>query len=171
MPNKMERFTQRARHVLSLAQEEAERLQHSYIGPEHLLIGLVREEDGIAGRALRGQGFDPAEMRELVDRLTRFPPLDSSSRLDLTPEAKKVLELAVAEAQSLNHPYIGTEHLLLGLLRQTEGIAIEVLRQHNVSAEEVRREVLRLLKESPALQTAEDTGAQFTDPSEASLQQ
>ncbi len=171
MPNKMERFTQRARHVLSLAQEEAERLQHSYIGPEHLLIGLVREEDGIAGRALRGQGFDPAGMRELVDRLTCFPPLDSSSRLDLTPEAKKVLELAVAEAQSLNHPYIGTEHLLLGLLRQTEGIAIEVLRQHNVSAEEVRREVLRLLKESPALQTAEDTGAQFTDPSEASLQQ
>src|SRR5450432_934266 len=145
----MERFTQRARRVLSLAQEEAERLQHSYIGTEHLLLGLMREEGGVAGRVLRDLGLDPHRVEELVERMTRAGQRTTSARLDLSPGTKKVLELAVDEARRLGHHYIGTEHLLLGLVRQTEGIAIDVLKRLNVSPEEVRRQTRRVLQESP----------------------
>src|SRR5215475_11328764 len=149
MPNKMERFTQRARRVLSLAQEEAERLQHSYIGTEHLLLGLMREEGGVAGRVLRDLGLDPRRVEELVERMTRAGQRTANSRLDLSQGTKKVLELAVDEARRMGHHYIGTEHLLLGLVRQTDGVAIEVLKRLSVSPEEVRRQTRRVLQESP----------------------
>src|SRR5579859_2796137 len=145
----MERFTQRARRVLSLAQEEAERLQHSYIGTEHLLLGLMREEGGVAGRVLRDIGLDPRRVEELVERMTRARKRAANERLDLSPGTKKVLELAVDEARRMGHHYIGTEHLLLGLVRQSEGIAIDVLKRLNVSPEEVRRQTRRVLQESP----------------------
>ena len=149
MPNKMERFTQRARRVLSLAQEEAERLQHNYIGTEHLLLGLMREEGGVAGRVLRDLGLEQRRVEELVERLTRATTRPPSSQLDLSPGTKRVLELAVDEARRMGHHYIGTEHLLLGLVRQSEGVAIDVLKRLGVSPEEVRRQTRRVLQESP----------------------
>ena len=155
MPNKMERFTQRARRVLSLAQEEAERLVHSQIGTEHLLLGLMREEGGVAGRVLRDLGLDPRRVEELVTRLTDSDdPRTQNSNLDLSLGTKKVLELAVDEARRMGHHYIGTEHLLLGLVRQPEGVAIEVLRRLSVSPEDVRRQTRRVLQESPMQTTA-----------------
>ncbi len=149
MPNKMERFTQRARRVLSLAQEEAERLQHNYIGTEHLLLGLMREEGGVAGRVLRDLGLEQSRVEELVERLTRASTRTTPVQLDLSPGTKKVLELAVDEARRMGHHYIGTEHLLLGLVRQSEGVAIDVLKRLGVSPEEVRRQTRRVLQESP----------------------
>jgi len=149
VPNKMERFTQRARRVLSLAQEEAERLQHSYIGTEHLLLGLMREEGGVAGRVLRDMGVDPRRVEELVERMTRSGQRPPNARLDLSPGTKKVLELAVDEARKMGHHYIGTEHLLLGLVRQEEGIAIDVLKKLNIKPDDVRRQTRRVLQESP----------------------
>lgn len=149
MPNKMERFTQRARRVLSLAQDEAERLQHNYIGTEHLLLGLMREEGGVAGRVLRDLGLEQRRVEELVERLTRASTRTPSSQLDLSPGTKRVLELAVDEARRMGHHYIGTEHLLLGLVRQSEGVAIDVLKRLGVSPEEVRRQTRRVLQESP----------------------
>lgn len=152
MPNKMERFTQRARRVLSLAQEEAERLQHGQIGTEHLLLGLMREDGGVAGRVLRDLGLEQRRVEELVTRLTDSGNRTAGGTLDLSPGTKKVLELAVDEARRMGHHYIGTEHLLLGLVRQQDGIAIDVLRRLSVSPEEVRRQTRRVLQESP-LQT------------------
>ncbi len=149
MPNKMERFTQRARRVLSLAQEEAGRLHHHQIGTEHLLLGLMREEGGVAGRVLRDLGLDPRRVEELVTRLSTAEERRSSEQLDLSPGTKKVLELAVDEARRMGHHYIGTEHLLLGLVRQQEGIALDVLRRLGVSPEEVRRQTSKVLQESP----------------------
>ncbi|GAB4329114.1 MAG: ATP-dependent Clp protease ATP-binding subunit [Phototrophicales bacterium] len=149
MPNKMERFTQRARRVLSLAQEEAERMQHNYIGTEHLLLGLMREEGGVAGRVLRDLGLDQRRVEELVERLTRAATRTAPVQLDLSPGTKKVLELAVDEARRMGHHYIGTEHLLLGLVRQPEGVAIDVLKRLGISPEEVRRQTRRVLQESP----------------------
>jgi len=149
VPNKMERFTQRARRVLSLAQEEAERLQHNYIGTEHLLLGLMREEGGVAGRVLRDLGLEQRRVEELVERLTRATTRTPSTQLDLSPGTKRVLELAVDEARRMGHHYIGTEHLLLGLVRQSEGVAIDVLKRLGVSPEEVRRQTRRVLQESP----------------------
>jgi len=153
VPNKMERFTQRARRVLSLAQEEAERLQHGQIGTEHLLLGLMREEGGVAGRVLRDLGLDPRRVEDLVVRLTDSNERTSSENLDLSPGTKKVLELAVDEARRMGHHYIGTEHLLLGLVRQTDGVAIDVLRRLGVSPEEIRRQTRRVLQESPVQST------------------
>lgn len=153
MPNKMERFTQRARRVLSLAQEEAERLQHNYIGTEHLLLGLMREEGGVAGRVLRDLGLEQSRVEELVERLTRASTRTTPVQLDLSPGTKKVLELAVDEARRMGHHYIGTEHLLLGLVRQSEGVAIDVLKRLGVSPEEVRRQTRRVLQESPMQST------------------
>jgi ATP-dependent Clp protease ATP-binding subunit ClpC len=146
----MERFTQRARRVLSLAQEEAERLQHNYIGTEHLLLGLMREEGGVAGRVLRDLGLEQRRVEELVERLTRATTRTPNAQLDLSPGTKRVLELAVDEARRMGHHYIGTEHLLLGLVRQSEGVAIDVLKRLGVSPEEVRRQTRRVLQESPA---------------------
>ena len=150
MPNnKMERFTQRARRVLSLAQEEAERFQHNYIGTEHLLLGLMREEGGVAGRVLRELGLEQRRVEELVEQMTRASSRTTSTALDLSPGTKRVLELAVDEARRMGHHYIGTEHLLLGLVRQSEGVAIDVLKRLGISPEEIRRQTRRVLQESP----------------------
>ncbi len=156
MPNKMERFTQRARRVLSLAQEEAERLQHHQIGTEHLLLGLMREEGGVAGRVLRDLGLDLRRVEELVTRLSTSEDKTATTQLDLSPGTKKVLELAVDEARRMGHHYIGTEHLLLGLVRQQEGIALDVLRRLGVSPEEVRRQTRKVLQENP-VQSSQQT--------------
>jgi len=147
--NKMERFTQRARRVLSLAQEEAERLQHNYIGTEHLLLGLIREEGGVAGRVLRELGLEQRRVEELVERMTRATTRTSTTQPELSPGTKRVLELAVDEARRMGHHYIGTEHLLLGLVRLTEGVAIDILKRLGISPEEVRRQTRRVLQESP----------------------
>jgi len=147
--NKMERFTQRARRVLSLAQEEAERLQHNYIGTEHLLLGLIREEGGVAGRVLRELGLEQKRVEELVERMTRASTRSSSTAPELSPGTKRVLELAVDEARRMGHHYIGTEHLLLGLVRLPEGVAIDILKRLGVSPEEVRRQTRRVLQENP----------------------
>ncbi len=148
----MERFTQRARRVLSLAQDEAERMQHNVIGTEHLLLGLIREEGGVAGRVLRDLGLDPRRVEDLVERMTsgNKRPADSKERLDLSPGTKKVLELAVDEARRLEHHYIGTEHLLLGLVRLPEGVAIDVLKRLGVSPEEIKRHTRRVLQDDPS---------------------
>lgn len=149
MPNKMERFTQRARRVLTLAQEEAERLQHGQIGTEHLLMGLLREEGGVAGRVLRELGLEVRRVEELVIRLSDSGNRATGSTLDLSAGTKKVLELAVDEARRMGHHYIGTEHLLLGLVRQQDGVAIEILKRLSINPEEVRRQTRRILSESP----------------------
>ena len=147
--NSMERFTQRARRVLSLAQDEAERMQHSYIGTEHLLMGLIREEGGVAGRVLRDLGLDPRRVEDLVERMTRADKRTTSDeRLDLSPGTKRVLELAVDEARRMEHHYIGTEHLLLGLVRSGEGVAIDVLKRLGVSPEEIKRHTRRVLQDN-----------------------
>src|SRR5262249_30186083 len=149
MPNKMERFTQRARRVLSLAQEEAKQLQHSYIGPEHLLLGLMREEGGVAGRVLRNVGLVPRRVEELVEQMSHAGQRARNARLELKPDTKKVLEDAVDEARRMGINYIGTEHLLLGILRSTDGIPIDILTRFNVGAEAIRREIRRVLQEPP----------------------
>jgi len=145
-----ERFTQRARRVLSLAQEEAERLNHSYIGSEHVLIGLLREEGGVAGRVLRELGLDIARVQAMVERLSSNPTTRTPfTKIELSPSTKRLLELAVEEARRMGQHYISTEHLLLGMARQNEGVAIDVLRKFGISAEQIRRQTKRMLKESP----------------------
>ncbi len=148
MADKMERFTQRARRVLSLAHEEAESLRHNHIGTEHLLLGLMREEGGVAGRVLRELGLDAARVKETVQRLTGIGRHTGGS-LDLAPGTEKVLQQAVEEARRMNHHYIGTEHLLLGLVRQGEGVGIDVLRRLGITPEQVRRQTRRILQEGP----------------------
>jgi len=157
--DKMERFTQRARRVLSLAHEEAERLHHNYIGTEHLVLGLIREEGGVAGRVLRELGLEAARVKEMVERLSgqgRYV----GGRIELAPGTEQVLQFAIEEARRMGHHYIGTEHLLLGLVRQGEGVAIEVLRRLGVTPEQVRRQTRRILQESPARRPpAQTTGS------------
>jgi ATP-dependent Clp protease ATP-binding subunit ClpC len=150
----MERFTQRARKVLSLAQEEAERLQHNYIGTEHLLLGLLREDGGVAGRVLRDLGLEQRRAEDLVEQMTRASTRTGTTNLDLSPGTKRVLELAVDEARRMGHHYIGTEHLLLGLVRQTDGVAIDVLRRLGISPDDIRKQTRRVLQESP-MQTSQ----------------
>ncbi len=149
MADKMERFTQRARRVLSLAHEEAERLHHNYIGTEHLLLGLIREEGGVAGRVLRELGLDTARVKEMVERLTGVGR-QGGMHVELSPGTEQVLQYAIEEARRMGHHYIGTEHLLLGLVRQGEGVGIEVLRRLGITPEQVRRQTRRVLQESPA---------------------
>ena len=145
----MERFTQRARRVLSLAHQEAERMRHNYIGTEHLLLGLIREEGGVAGRVLRELGLDANRVQEIVERLTG-PGQYRGGKLDLSPGTQQVLEYAVEEARRMGHHYIGTEHILLGLVRYGEGIALDVLRKLGVTPEQIRRQTRRVLQESSA---------------------
>ncbi|MBN1313157.1 MAG: ATP-dependent Clp protease ATP-binding subunit [Anaerolineae bacterium] len=146
----MQRFTQRARRVLSMAQEEAERLQHNYIGTEHLLLGLMREGGGVAGRALRELGLEIKQVEELVERKTHSEKRTTFTKLDLSPGTKKVLELAVDEARRLGHHYIGTEHLLLALVSHNEGVAIDVLGALKVSPDQIRKQTNRILQDNPS---------------------
>ncbi len=149
MADKMERFTQRARRVLSLAHEEAERLHHNYIGTEHLLIGLIREEGGVAGRVLRELGLDQVRVKEVVERLTGMGR-HAGGRIELSPGTENILQIAIEEARRMGHHYIGTEHLLLGLVRQDEGVGVDVLRRLGITPEQVRRQTRRILQESPS---------------------
>ncbi len=153
MSDKLQRFTQRARRVLALAQEEAERMKHAYIGTEHLLLGLMKEEGGVASRVLRELGLETRRVQEIVERLTGANKTAPTAKIDLSPGTKRVLELAVDEARRMGHHYIGTEHLLLGLVRQNEGVAIDVLKKLGVSAEQIRRQTRRVLQESPTQQS------------------
>jgi ATP-dependent Clp protease ATP-binding subunit ClpC len=143
----MERFTQRARRVLSLAHQEAERARHSLIGTEHLLVGLIEEEGGVAGRVLREMGLESQRVREMVLRLTGEGKNPPGEKIELSNDTQQVLEFAVDEARRLGHHYIGTEHLLLALVR-TEGTAMEALRRLGVTPDEVRRQTRRILQES-----------------------
>jgi ATP-dependent Clp protease ATP-binding subunit ClpC len=147
----MDHFTQRARRVLSLAHQEAERMRHNYIGTEHLLLGLIKEEGGVAGRVLRELGLEAERVQEMIERLTG-PGQFRGGKLDLSPGTQQVLEYAVEEARRMGHHYIGTEHLLLGLVRYGEGVAIDVLRKLGVSQEQIRRQTRRVLQESSASQ-------------------
>jgi len=143
----MERFTQRARRVLSLAHQEAERMRQNYIGTEHLLLGLIREDGGVAGRVLRELGLETERVQEIVERLTGTGS-SPGGKLDLSPGTQQVLEYAVDEARRLGHHYIGTEHLLLGLVRYGEGVANDVLSKLGVTPEQIRRQTRRVLQES-----------------------
>ena len=143
----MERFTQRARRVLSLAHQEAERMRHNYIGTEHLLLGLMREDGGIAGQVFRDLGLEVERVQEVVERLTGVGQY-SSTRPELSPGTQKVLEIAVEEARKLGHHYIGVEHLLLGLTTYNDGVAIAALAKMGVTPEQISRQTKRVLQES-----------------------
>lgn len=145
MQEKFEKFTERARKVMSLAQEEAQRFNHSYIGTEHLLLGLVREGDGVAAKVLNNLGVELNKTRAAVEHIIGRGDRVMQGEIGLTPRAKKVVELAVDEARRLNHHYIGTEHLLLGLIREGEGIAAGVLESQGVNLESARAATLEVL--------------------------
>jgi hypothetical protein len=132
---------------MQLAQEEAQRLGHNYIGTEHLLLGLLREGEGIAGQVLRRLGVDLEQVRQTVEGIVGRGDRIAGGEIGMTPRAKKVIELAVAETRRLNHLYIGTEHLLLGLLREGEGIGAGVLKSFGLSLQEVRANIIQVLKE------------------------
>ena len=146
--NKFDKFTERARKVLTLAQEEAQRFNHNYIGTEHLLLGLVREGDGVAARVLSNMGVQLPKVRSAVVFIIGRGDQAPTGDIGLTPRAKKVIELAVDEARRLNHHYIGTEHLLLGLVREGEGIAAGVLESLGVNLEKVRAQVMQVVNQS-----------------------
>jgi ATP-dependent Clp protease ATP-binding subunit ClpC len=148
MSDRFDKFTERARKVLQLAQEEAQRFNHSYIGTEHILLGLVREGDGVAARVLGNLGIELHKVRSAVEFIIGRGDRTVTGDIGLTPRAKRVIELAVDEARRLNHHYIGTEHLLLGLVREGEGIAAGVLESLGVSLEKVRAQVIDVLKSS-----------------------
>ncbi|MCD6407192.1 ATP-dependent Clp protease ATP-binding subunit [Candidatus Aerophobetes bacterium] len=142
------RFTERARRVILLAREEAKRLDHDYLGTEHLLLGLIREGEGVAALALQNMGIDLEQVRQEVEKAVgRGGGSLFLSQIPFTPRAKKVLELAVTEARNLGHNYIGTEHLLLGLIREGEGVAAQILTNLGADLERVREEVVALLGE------------------------
>src|SRR5579875_3875298 len=148
--DKFNKFTERARKVLSLAQEEARRFNHSYIGTEHLLLGLVREGDGVAAKVLSNMGVQLPKVRSAVEFIIGRGDSMIVGEIGLTPRARKVIELAVDEARRLNHHYIGTEHLLLGLVREGEGIAAGVLESLGVNLERVRTQTIQVLSQSGA---------------------
>jgi ATP-dependent Clp protease ATP-binding subunit ClpC len=146
--DRFDKFTERARKVLSLAQEEAQRFQHNYIGTEHLLLGLVREGEGVAAKVLSNLGVELNKVRSAVEFIIGRGDRIVLGEIGLTPRAKKVIELAVDEARRLNHHYIGTEHLLLGLVREGEGIAAGVLESLGVNLEKVRTQTIQVLSQS-----------------------
>jgi ATP-dependent Clp protease ATP-binding subunit ClpA len=140
-----ERFTGRARKVVVLAQEEARRFGHGYIGTEHILLGLIREEDGLAAHALGRLNVTIHGAREQLESIVGYGEEDTGSQVPFTPRSKKVLELGLRESMQLGHNYIGTEHILLGLVRESEGVANQMLSNLGVEADEVREQVVRLL--------------------------
>jgi ATP-dependent Clp protease ATP-binding subunit ClpC len=157
----MERFTQRARRVLSLAHQEAETAHSNNIGTEHLLLGLMEEDGGVAGRVLRELGMTPDRVREVVRRVSAPSGSFDPNRVELSVETQQVLEHAVEEARRLGHHYIGTEHILLGLVR-VDGTAMEVLRRLGVTAEQIRRQTRRVLNESASPSSPTPAGADHT---------
>src|SRR5204863_2778426 len=143
-----DRFTDRARKVMQLANQEAQRFNHEYIGTEHILLGLVKEGSGVAANVLKNLDIDLRKIRLEVEKIVQHGPGGEQvvmGRLPHTPRAKKVIDYSVEEARNLNHNYVGTEHLLLGLLREQEGVAAQVLMNLGLKLEDVREEVLNLL--------------------------
>ncbi|MCC6674739.1 MAG: ATP-dependent Clp protease ATP-binding subunit [Thermomicrobiales bacterium] len=164
MASNFDKFTERARKVLSLAQEEAQRFNHPYIGTEHLLLGLVREGEGVAARVLTNMGVQLPKVRSAVEFIIGRGEGAVIGEIGLTPRAKKVIELAVDEARRLDHSYIGTEHLLLGLVREGEGIAAGVLESLGVNLEKVRQQVMQVVNQSSsASQTKSQTKTPYMD--------
>jgi len=160
-----DRFTDRARKVMGLARQEAQRFNHDYIGTEHILLGLIQEGSGVAADVLKNLDVDPKKIRQEIEKLVSHgTTMVTMGQLPFTPRAKKVLELALEEASNLGHNYIGTEHLLLGLIREQEGIAAQVLQNLNVRLEDVREEVLELLG-------AEVSGQETEEEAEPAQQQ
>jgi dihydroneopterin aldolase len=151
-----ERFTERARKAVVLAQEEAGLLRHNYIGTEHLLLGLLREDEGVAARALTGLGVTVEQTRERVESIVGYGTEGPGPQVPFTPRSKKVLELALRESMQLGHNYIGTEHILLGLGRENEGVAARVLSDLGVSPDDVRGELVRMLPGEPGRRLEEE---------------
>ncbi len=143
--DRFDKFDERARRVLVLAQDEAQRFNHSYIGTEHILLGLMRDTDGVAARVLANLGVEVSTVRTAVEFIIGKGPQAVEGEVGLTTPAKRVIELAVEEARTLGHGYIGTEHLLLGLVRERDGIAAGVLESLGVSLDRTRTEVLNEL--------------------------
>jgi ATP-dependent Clp protease ATP-binding subunit ClpA len=144
-----ERFTERARQVVVLAQEESRALKHNYIGTEHLLLGILRVEDGIGAQALEALDVSLAEVRAMVARIIGEGNEVVTGQIPFTPRAKKALELSLREALSLGHNYIGTEHILLGLAREGEGVAMRILLDYDADAQKIREWVVRRLARAP----------------------
>jgi ATP-dependent Clp protease ATP-binding subunit ClpC len=144
-----ERFTDRARRVVVLAQEESRRLDHNYIGTEHILLGLIREGEGIAAKTLESLEISLEAVRQKVEDIIGHGKKTPSGHIPFTPRSKKVLELSLRESLELGHDYIGTEHVLLGLIREGEGVAARVLRDLGAQLTAVRERVLELVRESP----------------------
>jgi ATP-dependent Clp protease ATP-binding subunit ClpC len=150
-----ERFTDRARRVVVLAQEEARRLNHNYIGTEHLLLGMIREGEGVAARALSSMGISLDHARREVESVIGRGDHPQAGHIPFTPRSKKVLELSLRESQQLGHHYIGTEHLLLGMVREGEGVAAQVLVKLGAELDRVREQVIESLREGEGEATAE----------------
>ena len=148
MASRFDKFSERARRVLTLAQEEAKRLNHNYIGTEHVLLGLLREEEGVAAKILVNMGASLSKMRSAVEYIIGPGEKPTTGTTGLTSRAKRVIELAIDEARQLSHNYIGTEHLLLGLLREGEGVAAGVLDSLNINLERTRAEITRFLSQN-----------------------
>ena len=148
MTSRFEKFSERARRVLTSAQEEAQKLNHNYIGTEHILLGLIREDEGVAAKVLNNLGVSMSKVRSAVEYIIGRGEKSGTGEIGLTPRAKRVIELAIDEARHLGHNYIGTEHLLLGLLHEGEGIAAGVLESFSVTLEQVRAEITRVLSQA-----------------------
>ena len=166
-----ERFTDRARRVVVLAQEEARDLDHNYIGTEHLLLGLCHEGAGVAVDALEALGVSLAAVREQVEEIVGRGGQQPSGHIPFTPRAKKVLELSLRESQQLGHEYIGTEHLLLGLIREGQGVAARVLGNLGVDLGRARQQVIELLSAGPGSAVAEGEAAVRIRGSRAQLEE
>jgi ATP-dependent Clp protease ATP-binding subunit ClpA len=149
-----ERFTDRARRVVVLAQEEARMLNHNYIGTEHILLGLIHEGEGVAAKALEAMEVSLTEVRKLVEELIGSGQEAPVGHIPFTPRAKKVLELSLRESLQLGHNYIGTEHILLGLVREGEGVASQVLVKLGADLDRVRQQVLGVLGQEGMLESA-----------------
>ena len=162
MASRFEKFSERARRVLSLAQEEAQRFNHNYIGTEHILLGLVRETDGVAAKVLTNLGVELTKVRSAVEFIIGRGERATPGEIGLTPRAKKVIELAVDEARRLSHNYIGTEHLLIGLLREGEGVPAGVLESLGVNLDKVRGETSRILSQSASQSQGSGSGRTST---------
>jgi ATP-dependent Clp protease ATP-binding subunit ClpA len=158
-----ERFTERARQAVVLAQDESRRLGHGHIGTEHILLGLLREEEGLAARVLEAMDVTLDDVRDEVLRVVPRGEAATTGQIPFTPRGKKTLELAPREAVAMGHDHIGTEHVLLGLARVDDGVAVRILRERDVEPDRVRTEVVRWLSGSPGL-------AQPTEPESDDLE-
>ena len=148
-------FTDRVRKVLQIAREEAARLHHEFVGTEHLLLGIIGDGQGVAAAALKNLGVDLVALRRKVESTVKKGTYDSASPdLPYTSRAKKILELSMSEARELNHSYVGTEHLLLGVLREEKGLGAQALASVGVTLDQARAEIVRLLERDPQLRDA-----------------